>query len=131
MAAAPRETLPLFVRAGSIVPMGPAMEFSSQSAANPIELRVYPGADADFTLYEDDGLTYDYEKGDYSTIPIRWDDAGQTLTLGARHGSFAGMLATRTFDIVWVGPGHGVGVNPSGTVDKTISYDGTAVTIQR
>jgi alpha-D-xyloside xylohydrolase len=131
MAAAPRETLPLFVRAGSIVPMGPAMEFSSQSAANPIELRVYPGADADFTLYEDDGLTYDYEKGDYSTIPIRWDDAGQTLTLGARQGSFTGMLATRTFDIVWAGPGHGVGVNPSGTVDKTVSYDGTAVTIQR
>jgi alpha-D-xyloside xylohydrolase len=131
MAAAPRETLPLFVRAGSIVPMGPAMEYASQSAANPIELRVYPGADAEFTLYEDDGLTYDYEKGDYSTIPIRWDDAGQTLTLGARHGSFTGMLATRTFDIVWVGPDHGVGVNPSGTVDKTISYDGTAVTIQR
>jgi alpha-D-xyloside xylohydrolase len=67
--------LPLFVRAGSIVPMGPAMEFSSQSAANPIELRVYPGPDADFTLYEDDGLTYDYEKGDYSTIPMHWDDA--------------------------------------------------------
>jgi len=131
MAAAPLETLPLFVRAGSIVPMGPAMEYASQSAANPIELRVYTGADADFTLYEDDGLTYDYEKGDYSTIPIRWDDAGQTLTLGARQGSFTGMLATRTFDIVWVGPGHGVGVNPSGTVDKTISYDGTAVTIQR
>ena len=131
MAAAPLESLPLFVRAGSIVPMGPAMEYASQSAANPIELRVYPGADADFTLYEDDGLTYDYEKGDYSTIPIRWDDAGQTLTLGARQGKFPGMLATRTFDIVWVGPGHGVGVNPSGTVDKTVSYDGTAVSIQR
>ena len=131
MAAAPRETLPLFVRAGSIVPMGPAMEYASQSAANPIELRVYPGADAEFTLYEDDGLTYDYEKGDYSTIPIRWDDAGQALTVGARRGSFPGMLGTRNFNITWVGPGHGVGANPSGTVDKTVSYDGTAVTIQR
>ena len=131
MAAAPLESLPLFVRAGSILPMGPAMEYSSQSAANPIELRVYPGADADFALYEDDGLTYDYENGAYSTIPIHWDDAGQALTVGARRGRFPGMLGTRTFNIVWVGSGHGVGVNPSGTVDKTISYDGTAVTIQR
>ena len=131
MAAASLETLPLFVRAGSIVPMGPAMEYTSQSAANPIELRVYAGADADFTLYEDDGLTYDYEKGADSTIPIHWDDAGQALTIGARRGSFPGMLESRTFNIVWVGPGHGVGVNPSGTIDKTISYDGTAVTVQR
>ncbi|MGD0130010.1 MAG: glycoside hydrolase family 31 protein [Terriglobia bacterium] len=131
MAAAPLETLPLFVRAGSILPMGPAIEYTSQSAANPIELRVYPGADADFTLYEDDGLTYDYEKGADSTIPIHWDDAGQALTIGARLGSFPGMLKSRTFNIVWVGPGHGAGVDPSGTIDKTVSYDGTAVTVQR
>jgi len=131
MAAAPLETLPLFVRGGSIVPMGPAMEYTSESAANPIELRVYSGADADFTLYEDDGLTYDYEKGADSTIPIHWDDAGQALTIGARQGSFPGMLESRTFNIVWVGPGHGVGGNPSGTIDKTVSYDGTAVTVQR
>jgi len=131
MAAAPLETLPLFVRGGSILPMGPAMEYASQSAANPIELRVYPGADADFTLYEDDGLTYDYENGTYSTIPFHWDEAGETLTIGARKGSFPGMLGSRTFNIVWVGAGHGVGVNPSGTIDKTISYDGTAVAVQR
>jgi alpha-D-xyloside xylohydrolase len=131
MAAAPLETLPLFVRAGSIVPLGPAMEYTSQNPEDPIELRIYAGADADFTLYEDDGLTYDYEKGACSTIPIRWDDAKHTLTIGARQGSFPGMLERRTFDIVWVGPGHGVGVSPSPTVDKTVPYDGTAVTLQR
>ena len=130
-AAAPLETLPLFVRAGSIVPMGPAMEYTGQSTEDPIELRIYAGADAEFTLYEDDGLSYEYEKGAYSTIPIRWDDAGNALTIGARRGNFPGMLERRTLDIVWVGPGHGVGVNPSGTIDKTVSYDGTAVTIQR
>jgi alpha-D-xyloside xylohydrolase len=131
MAAAPLETLPLFVRAGSILPLGPAMEYSSQKPEDPIELRIYPGADADFTLFEDDGLTYDYEKGAYATIPIHWDDAKHTLTIGARQGSLPGMLEHRTFNIVWVGPGHGVGVSPSGTVDKTVSYNGTAVTVQR
>jgi alpha-D-xyloside xylohydrolase len=131
LAAAPLETLPLFVRPGSIVPMGPAMEYTGQNPEDPIELRIYSGADADFTLYEDDGLTYDYEKGTYATIPVRWDDASHTLTIGARQGNFPGMLEHRTFLVVWVGPGHGVGVNPSGTVDKAVSYDGTAVSIQR
>ncbi|MGA9055778.1 MAG: glycoside hydrolase family 31 protein [Terriglobia bacterium] len=131
MAAAPLETLPLFARAGSILPLGPAMEYSSQKPEDPVELRIYPGADADFTLYEDDGLTYDYEKGAYETIPIRWDDAKHTLTIGSRQGSLPGMLEHRTFNIVWVGPGHGIGVSPSGTVDKTVSYNGTAVTVQR
>jgi len=130
MAAAPLETLPLFVRAGSILPMGPAMEYSNQKPEDPIELRIYPGADADFTLYEDDGLTYDYEKGVYATIPLHWDDAQHTLTIGARQGSFPGGLEHRTFNIVWVGPGHGVGASPSGTFDKTVSYEGTAVTAQ-
>ena len=131
MAAAPLETLPLFARAGSILPLGPAMEYSSQKPEDPVELRIYPGADADFTLYEDDGLTYEYEKGAYATIPIHWDDAKHTLTIGARQGSLPGILEHRTFNIVWVGPGHGVGVSPSGTVDKTVSYSGTAVTVQR
>ncbi|HXX23875.1 MAG TPA: TIM-barrel domain-containing protein [Terriglobia bacterium] len=131
LAAAPLETLPLFVRSGSILPMGPAMEYTGQTPEDPIELRIYPGADADFTLYEDDGLTYDYEKGAYATIPIRWDDSRHTLTIGARQGNFPGVHEHRTFYVVWVGPGHGVGVNPCETVDKTVAYDGTAVTLQQ
>jgi alpha-D-xyloside xylohydrolase len=131
MAVAPLETLPLFVRAGSILPMGPALQYSNEKPADPIELRIYPGADADFTLYEDDGTTYDYEKGAHSTIPMHWDQAKQTLTIGSRQGSFPGMLDRRTFNIVWVGEGHGCGVNPSETVDKTVAYDGKAITVVR
>jgi alpha-D-xyloside xylohydrolase len=127
--AAPLETLPLLVRAGSILPLGPFLEYSSQKPEDPIELRIYPGADGDFTLYSDDGLTYDYEKGAHATIPIHWDDAKHELTIGAREGSFPGMLAHRTFKIVWVAQGHGVGINPTETADKTVPYDGQAVTV--
>jgi alpha-D-xyloside xylohydrolase len=128
---APLETLPLVVRAGSIVPMGPYLEYSNQKPADPIELRVYPGADGDFTLYEDDGLTYDYEKGAYATIPLHWNDAAHTLTLGDRQGSFPGMLQHRTFKIVWVSEGHGAGVEPASPVDKTVEYEGKALTVTR
>ncbi len=127
--AAPLETLPLLVRAGSIVPMGPFLEYSDQKPADPVELRVYPGADGDFTLYEDDGVTYDYEKGASATIPIHWDDAKRALTIGERQGRFPGMLERRTFKLVRVAPGHGVGVNPAEPADKTVEYDGHAVTI--
>jgi alpha-D-xyloside xylohydrolase len=129
--AAPLATLPLFVRAGSILPMGPVVEYSNEKPADPIEVRIYPGADADFTLYEDDGTTYDYEKGAHSTIPLHWDDARRTLSLGDRQGSFPGMLEHRTFNIVWVGEGHGSGVSPSETIDKTVQYDGKAINVAR
>jgi alpha-D-xyloside xylohydrolase len=127
--AAPLETLPLLARAGSILPIGPALQYSNQKPEDPIELRVYPGADGDFTLYEDDNLTYDYEKGAYATIPIHWSDADRTLTIGARQGSFTGMLEKRTFNIVFVGQGHGAGANPSASPDKTVQYDGTEMTV--
>ncbi len=130
-APAPLETLPLLVRAGSVVPMGPFLQYSNEKPEDPIELRVYPGSNGDFTLYDDDGLTYDYEKDAYATIPIHWDDAKQTLTIGARQGSFPGMLERRTFKIVWVGEGHGVGVNPTDVPDKTVQYDGQALTVTR
>lgn len=131
MVAAPLEILPLQVRAGSILPLGPAEEYSDEKPADPIELRVYPGADGDFTLYEDDGITYDYEKGAYSTIPLHWGEADQTLTIGDRHGSFPGMIEHRTFKIVWVGEGHGVGANLPETFDKVVRYEGSTVSVNR
>lgn len=130
-AAAPLGTLPLFVRAGSILPLGPMVEYAQQKPAEPLELRVYAGADGDFTLYEDDGLTYDYEKGAYATIPLHWDDAKQTLTIGERQGNFPGMLERRTFNIIWVAAGHGVGVGPSEAADKSVQYDGKALRVGR
>jgi len=128
-AAAPIDRLPLYVRAGSILPMGPDMEWSTEKPEDPIELRVYRGADADFTIYEDENDNYDYEKGSYATIPLHWDDTKQTLTIGDRKGQFPGMLQTRTFRIVLVGKNHGVGVGPEEKPDKIVRYSGRQNTV--
>jgi alpha-D-xyloside xylohydrolase len=101
---APYSRMPLYVRGGSIVPMGPEMEWSAEKPADQITLAVYAGSDGSFTLYEDDGLTYAYEKGEYATIPITWDDAARTLTIGKRKGSFPGMLDTRRFTVALTEP---------------------------
>ncbi len=84
------DRIPLYVRAGSIIPMGPDVEYSTEKPADPIELRVYRGADGAFTLYEDENDNYNYEKGVHATIPLRWDDAKKTLTIGERSGRFPG-----------------------------------------
>ena len=123
--------MPLYVRAGSIVPLGPDEEWSTQKPADPIELRVYPGADGDFTLYEDENDNYDYEKGVHATIPIHWDDAKHTLTIGDREGEFPGMLKERTFRIVFVDANHGSGIAPAATADQEVKYAGTKVTVTR
>ena len=130
-AAAPLERIPLYVRAGSIVPMGPDEEWSDQKPADPIELRVYRGADADFTLYEDENDTYDYENGVYAIIPLHWDDAKQTLTIGERQGKFPGMLEHRTFRLVFVSENHGMGVDATDEADKTVRYSGEAISVSR
>jgi alpha-D-xyloside xylohydrolase len=128
-AIAPLESLPLYVRAGSIVPLGPDQEWSTEKAADPIELRIYRGADGDFTLYEDENDTYNYEKGAYATIPLHWDDAAHTLTIGDRKGQFPGMLETRSFRVVFVRENHGVGVNASDEADKVVQYSGKQLTV--
>jgi alpha-D-xyloside xylohydrolase len=127
--AAPLDRIPLYVRAGSIVPMGPEEESSNQKPADPIELRVYPGADGDFTLYEDEGDTYNYEKGKYATIPIHWTDSTRTLTLGERKGSFPGMLQQRTFNLVFVRESHGVAIAPSPATDQVTRYSGQLLSV--
>jgi alpha-D-xyloside xylohydrolase len=128
-AAAPLETMPLYVRAGAIIPMGPELQYTSEKPADPIELRVYCGSDAKFSLYEDDGQSYDYEKGAHATISFKWSDASQTLTIGARTGTFPGMLGERTFNIVLVGKDHGVGEQPTASADRAVRYTGQAVTV--
>ena len=130
-AEAPLDRMPLYLRAGSIVPMGPDREWVSQKPADPLELRVCRGSDGDFTLYEDEGDTYDYEKGVFATIPIHWDDARHILTIGKREGEFPGMLRSRTFDVVFVGADHGIGIPPTATPDTVVHYDGNEVTVSR
>jgi alpha-D-xyloside xylohydrolase len=112
-APAPYDSMPLYARAGAIVPFGPELQYTGEKPANPITLYVYAGADGALTLYEDDGLTYGYERGAFTRIPIQWNDAARTLTIGRREGSFPGMLRQRTFKIVLVSKASPVGVSPA------------------
>jgi alpha-D-xyloside xylohydrolase len=128
-AAAPLGTIPLFVRAGSIVPFGPELQYANEKPADPIELRVYPGADGSFTLYEDEGDGYGYEKDRFATIPFTWNDGEKTLTIGARAGEFPGMLKTRTFRVVLVRDGHGTGDQFGGKPDSEVRYQGQPLKI--
>lgn len=130
-AITPLDRLPLYVRAGSIVPLGPDEEWSTEKPADPMELRIYAGADGDFTLYEDENDNYNYEKGAYATIPLHWDDKGQTLTIGQRKGQFPGMLENRTFRVVFVRENHGVGVKASDEPDKVVQYSGKQISVNR
>jgi len=123
-ADAPIDKIPLMVRAGSIIPMGPFLQYSTEKPADPIELRIYPGADGAFTLYEDENDNYNYEKGAYATIAFHWDDARRELAIDARQGKFPGMLKARTFQVVLVRKGQGAGLDVTQTPDKVIAYQG-------
>jgi len=126
---APIDRIPLFVRAGSIVPLGPDLQYADEKLPDPLEIRVYPGADGAFTLYEDQGDGYGYEKGVYATILFRWNDASRTLTIGRRAGSFPGMLRQRSFRIVQVRPGQGTGVEPAGQA-RVVRYVDSALEVR-
>jgi alpha-D-xyloside xylohydrolase len=128
-AITPLDRLPLYVRAGSILPLGPEQEWSTEKPEDPIELRIYRGADGDFTIYEDENDTYDYEKGAYATIRLHWDDATHTLTIGDRKGQFPGMLENRTFRMILVRENHGVGVNAEDEADKVVEYSGKQLSV--
>jgi alpha-D-xyloside xylohydrolase len=126
-ADAPLDRMPLYVRAGSIITMGPEIEYATQDPDGPVELRIYRGANGKFDLYEDGGDGYAYEKGEHSLIPIRWEDSTDTLTIGSRDGSFPGMVEHRRFRVVLVRSGHGVGGEVTGPADSEIDYDGKEI----
>jgi alpha-D-xyloside xylohydrolase len=126
---APLDRIPLFVRAGSIVPMGPDVQYAAEKPADPIELRIYPGADGDFVLYEDENDTYNYEKGTYAVIPFHWDDAKGTLTISERKGRFPGMVQSRKFRVVVVGSNHGTGIGETALAYKEVEYSGKALMV--
>lgn len=125
------DIIPLYVKAGSIIPWGPDVQYSTEKNWDNLEIRVYPGADGDFTLYEDENDNYNYENGAYALIPMHWDNASRTLTLGARQGNgFAGMLQKRTFNIVLVNELNGTGDQHSTTFSATVEYDGSEVSVK-
>ena len=119
IAAAPIQTMPIFVRSGSILPIGGDVQYADENPQGPIELRVFRGRDGAFELYDDEGDNYNYEKGGYATIPIKWDEMNNTLTIGARRGEFSGMAKAREFKVVWVGA----------NADRVIKYDGHEITV--
>jgi alpha-D-xyloside xylohydrolase len=123
------ETMPLFVRKGSIIPMGPVIEYAAEKS-DPVELRIYPGADGEFVLYEDENDSYRYLDGKSSRISLRWADHERKLTIGARQGSFPGMPEERTFNVVVVRPRSGTPVEPSTAIDRRVSYNGKEVAVQ-
>mgnify|MGYP002761797106 FL=1 len=131
LADAPYDKIPVFVPEGAILPVGPEMEWSDQKKAELIDLYVYAGKDGSYTLYEDEGTNYNYEKGKYATIDIQYNDAQKTVTIGARKGSFDGMLQKRRFNVVLVNAAKGQGVSldkaPKG---KMVSYSGKQVVVK-
>jgi alpha-D-xyloside xylohydrolase len=109
--------------------LGPFLQYSDEKPADPIELRVYRGADGKFTLYEDQGDSYNYEKGQFATIPITWRESTHTLEIGDRTGSFPGIVNDRAFHIVWVSDNHGAGVDLTEKYDSIVHYSGKSVKI--
>ena len=112
------QRVPMFVRAGSILPLGPEMQYVGEKPWDSLEMRLYPGDDGDFLLYEDEGDGYNYERGIYATIPFHWSDRTRTLTIGQRQGQFPGMLTSRQFTVTL----------PDGTA-KTVDYSGETLTV--
>ncbi len=127
---APYERIPVFVREGAIIPFGPEMEWSDEKPAELINLYVYAGQDGQFQLYEDEGTNYNYEKGQYATIDISYDDASRTVSFGQRKGQFPGMLKERRFNVVLVTKDAPKALNLSNPEGKLVKYDGKAQSVQ-
>jgi len=123
--AAPLDKIPLFVKAGSIIPMGKIIQ-STAEKSDTLEIRVYKGANAKFDLYEDEGDNYNYEKGKYSTISFKWDEKTQSLTIGDKKGNYSGSLKKRIFNVVLVEENKGFGINTD-ALGKKVSYQGKQI----
>ena len=126
---APIDKIPLFVKAGSIIPMGKIIQYTGEKLADTLEIRVYKGADAKFNLYEDEGDNYNYEKGKYTVISFKWDEKHQSLAISDRKGNYSGCLAKRIFNVVLVSENRGSGTH-TGSIGKKVSYTGTKLEIK-
>ena len=128
-AQAPIETIPLYVKAGSIIPLGPFIQYATEKPVDTLELRIYRGANGQFALYEDENDNYNYEQGKYSVIPITYYDSSKQLIIGTRQGTFTGMSQNKIFNIVWVDTGKGIGINSPVKFDTVIHYHGSQTEI--
>jgi alpha-D-xyloside xylohydrolase len=126
----PLDIIPLYVKAGSIIPFGPKVQYATEKNWDNLEIRVYPGANGEFVLYEDENDNYNYEKGAYSTIHFKWDDKKKTLSIGERKGNFNGMLKNRTFNFIVVSQQNALTLDSAVQFAKTIKYEGRAISIK-
>lgn len=126
--AAPIDIIPLYIKAGTILPWGPRVQYAEERKWDNLKLFIYPGKDAEFVLYEDENNNYNYEKGIYSTITIKWNDRTGVLTIGKRAGEFPGMLKTRSFNITVIKEGKSI--NITSQPDKEILYQGEEMNIK-
>ena len=129
--SAARESIPVFVRAGSIIPTGPDIQHTSEQPDGPIVLHVFTGADGEFTWHQDDGTSLAYEQGQRSEVPIRWDESAGTLTMGARQGSYSGMSGRRAVSVRFYGPESAVRPDFAENPERSFVYDGTELTVLR
>jgi len=129
-ADAPYEKMPVYVKEGSIIPTGPELQYTSEKAADPITLFVYTGKNASFSLYEDEGTNYNYEKGAFATIDFSYDEKTKTLTVGSRQGSFNGMLESRTFKVVVITPKSAKALEFNQKANYSLTYNGKATTVK-
>jgi alpha-D-xyloside xylohydrolase len=127
---APLDIIPLYVKAGSILPVGPKVQYATEKRWDNLEIRVYEGANGEYTLYEDENDNYNYEKGVYSTITFSWDDAKKVLTINNRKGTFPGILSERKFNIVKVTSDEGTGMNVDEKPKKVVVYNGQKVLVK-
>ncbi|MBX2971176.1 MAG: DUF5110 domain-containing protein [Cyclobacteriaceae bacterium] len=126
----PIDVIPLYVKAGSIIPIGPAVQYAEEKKWDDLEIRIYPGANGSFVLYEDEFDNYNYEMGVYSTITFTWDDAKRTLIIDDRKGSFPGMLSRRTFQLTIVNANKGGQEHKPSTPDKAVTYTGKRIQVK-
>lgn len=124
------DIIPLYIKAGTILPIGPEVQYATEKSWDNLVLRIYEGADGVFTLYEDENDSYNYEKGIYSTITFTWNDAKETLTISDRKGSFPGVLTQRKFNIVRVGKNKANGMETVETFDQVVHYTGKMVELK-
>ena len=110
------------------MPLGPQKQYATEETEQPWEIRIYPGADGSYSVYEDEGINYNYEKGQFSTFDLKWNNSDKTLTISDRKGSFAGMKERMAFNIVIVTPESGTGIYQS-KVNKSIVYEGKSMVI--
>jgi alpha-D-xyloside xylohydrolase len=129
-ADAPYERIPVFVKEGSIIPVGPEIQYVGEKPATPITLYVYAGKDASFDLYEDEGTNYNYEKGAFSTISINYNESSKTITIGDRKGTFSGMVVNRSFNVVVISKNQPKALNFEAAANQTVNYTGKTISLK-